>query len=83
LAVNRNGKVGGLKYYADDTVWVAPGETADDEVSYTFFGNSAPWPTDSEIPLDQVKAAVNFFREHAGRRSDGVDWKSWPAEAPV
>lgn len=83
FAVNQDGKVGGLKYYDEDTVWYALGSPATEEVGYVFFGNSAPWPTDSEIPLNQVKAAVNHFREHAGDRWDGIEWKPWPAEIPI
>jgi hypothetical protein len=83
FAVNRNGKVGGLKYYDEDTIWYAQGDTADDEVGYVLFGNSAPWPIDSEIPIDQVKAAVNYFREHGGGRWNGVEWKPWPEEVPI
>ncbi|WP_275402498.1 Imm1 family immunity protein [Streptomyces sp. SID13031] len=82
-AVDRNGKVGSLKYDDEGTVWYPPGDPVDDEVSYALFGNSAPWPPDSEIPLDQVKAAVNYFREHAGERWDGVDWTLWPVEGPT
>lgn len=83
FAVNQNGTTGGLKYFDHDTVWYALGDTSGDELSYAFFGNSAPWPADSEIPLGQVKAAVNHFREHAGDRWNGVDWKPWPTEVPI
>lgn len=44
FAVSRNSKVGSLKYYDKDTVWYAPGDASDDEITYTFFGNSTPWP---------------------------------------
>ncbi|WP_020387867.1 Imm1 family immunity protein [Kribbella catacumbae] len=83
FAVNRNGKVGSLKYYDEDTIWYAAGDAADDEVSYTIFGNPVPWPPDSEIPLDHVKAAVNHFREHARDRWHGVKWTAWPEEVPI
>lgn len=83
FAVNRDGTVGGLKYFDEDGVWYVPGSTARREVSYVIFGNAGPWPTDSEIPLAQVKAAVNHFREHAGARWDEVEWKPWPEEVPI
>ena len=83
FAVNQDGKVGGLKYYEEATIWYALGSPATDEVEYVFFGNSTPWPTDSRIPLNQVKAAVNHFREHSGARWGGVEWKAWPEEIPV
>lgn len=83
FAVNQNGKIGGLKYYDEDTTWYALGTPAADEVEYVFFGNATPWPTDSEISLTQVKAAVNHFREHAGERWNAIEWKPWPAEIPI
>ncbi|GAB3939328.1 hypothetical protein GCM10029976_055320 [Kribbella albertanoniae] len=72
-----------LENFDEDGVWYVPGSTANGEVSYVIFGNSAPWPTDSEIPLVQVKAAVNHFREHAGERWVGAEWKPWPEEVPL
>jgi hypothetical protein len=83
LAINQETKVGGLRYAgpADDAagVWYARGRDSDrDEVFYYCMGHDEGWPQDSEVSLDELRAAVKSFLA-TGERPAGVEWAEWPA----
>ncbi|MGW1340221.1 Imm1 family immunity protein [Kribbella sp. NPDC002412] len=85
LAVNADGKSGGLRYAGrrgeESGVWYAVGEQSGHEpLMYGHAGNETPFPSDSELPLDVVRAAAKEFLAIGGDRPSSVAWREWPQD---
>jgi hypothetical protein len=85
VAFNSEAGVGGLRYagrHEDRAgVWYASGKTSErDEVFYYYMGHDEGWPQDSEVPIEDVRAAVKEFLESVGGRPATAEWKAWPED---
>jgi hypothetical protein len=81
VAVNADAKVGGLRYAGSDGtsdgVWYALGQQSTrDEVWYCYMGNDETFPRDSEISLEELRAAAKEFLESGGKRPHAVSWQA-------
>ncbi|MDX6236964.1 MAG: hypothetical protein QOG10_1779 [Kribbellaceae bacterium] len=82
-AFNSEAGVGGLRYAGTHNdvagVWYASGKPSErDEVFYYYMGHDEGWPKDSEVPIEDVRAAINEFFESGGNRPATAEWKAWP-----
>lgn len=83
IAINAEAKVGGIRYAGGDSdgTWYVPGQTsARDEVFYYYMGHDEGWPQDSEVPIEQVRAAIKDFVARDGSRPSAFDWSVWPPD---
>jgi hypothetical protein len=81
LYAGLNGDVGTLHYVANGTAFYSQGNriAETDSLSYDYQWNVMMFPPDSEIPIADVRSAVQeYFR--TGTRPSGVTWQEW---APV
>ncbi|MFC9688183.1 Imm1 family immunity protein [Kribbella sp. NPDC056951] len=85
IAVDSRRQVGGLRYagsHSDESgVWYAVGaQSGPDRLIYAHVGDESPFPADSELPIDVVRAAVKEFLSGGGERPSSVDWQQWPSD---
>lgn len=81
VAVNAETKVGGLRYTGtdgtNDGTWYAAGAQSErDEVWYCYMGHDEDFPQDSEVGIEQVRAAVKEFLLSGGTRPESLEWTS-------
>lgn len=85
VAIYAEAKVGGIRYAGDDATregsWYVPGQVSQrDEVFYYYCGHDQGWPQDSEVSIEQVRAAVKEFVANDGSRPTALAWKDWSAD---
>jgi len=73
LGVDRNLKVGALKYADPDGNWATLGTT--DGGYYCLMGTETPFPPNANLPLDLVRQAVKEFLASGGQRPTSVRWQ--------
>lgn len=83
IAIYAEAKVGGVRYAGDDGSetgsWYASGQASQrDEVFYYYMTHDEGWPQDSEVSIEDVRAAVKGFLESGGSRPSSKEWKAWP-----
>jgi hypothetical protein len=86
VAIFAEAKVGGIRYAGDDGTdegsWYVPGQVSErDEVFYYYQGHDQGWPQDSEVSIEEVRAAVKAFVANDGARPEGVEWVAWVVDA--
>jgi immunity protein Imm1 of predicted polymorphic toxin system len=85
VAVDSERKLGGLRYAGshsdEDGVWYAVGaQSGSDPLPYAHVGDESLFPSNSELPLDVVRAAVKEFLSSGGERPSSVEWQQWPRD---
>jgi hypothetical protein len=81
IAINAEGKVGGIRYAGGDTddVTYVPGQTSlREEMFYLYMTHDEGWPQDSEVSIEQVRQAVRQFVDGDGSRPQSFEWREWP-----
>ena len=81
IAINAEGKVGGLRYAGGETgdvTYVAGQTSTREEMFYLYMTHDEGWPKDSEVAIEQVRQAVREFVEGDGARPQSFEWKEWP-----
>lgn len=83
VAVNAEGKVGGLRYTGsdgtNDGTWYAKGAPSQrDDVWYCYMGHDEDYPTGSELPIEDIRTAAKEFLEGGGERPSSPTWRDWP-----
>lgn len=87
IGVDPDRKLGGMKFAGSvegtTGVWYAAGQPAQhDEVFYEYVGHPEDFPLDSELSLDQVRAAIKEFLRSGGERPASIEWQTWPECMP-
>ncbi|MEV8375196.1 Imm1 family immunity protein [Kribbella sp. NPDC056861] len=69
------GDTGGLRYTGEDGVFLTCGGNSAGGVEvYQFMGNEREFPRNFELPLKEIRTAVNEFLESGGDRPASVQW---------
>jgi Immunity protein Imm1 len=83
VAIFAEANVGGIRYAGDDGAspgtWYVPGRKSQrDEVFYLYMTHDESWPRNSEVSIDDVRAAVKEFVANGGDRPASFEWVAWP-----
>ncbi|MEV6417349.1 Imm1 family immunity protein [Kribbella sp. NPDC051718] len=78
---NAGGILGGLRYMSASGTYYGAGQPADhDELVYYYAGQDREFPVDSQLPVDEIRAAVKEFLSGGGEPPPSVEWKPWPED---
>jgi hypothetical protein len=79
IAIDGERKAGAIRYMSGNNAWYAVGQESDlDEVLYFYMGHEEQYPQDSEVTVDEIRAALEEFVASGGERPTSPTWSEWP-----
>jgi hypothetical protein len=72
---NEDGAVGALRYMGSGGTYYSQGQAGSNkQATYYYTGSDREFPADSEIPIEQVRQALQEFLESGGQRPSSPQW---------